>query len=74
MCFGPVQISNSGENANVVCPVCEASGKVTSKKKLSINLEKGIYHCWVCETKGRNIAKFAVRHTSVPKNAFATLN
>ena len=73
--FGESTLANSGKNISVTCPVCRTNSKSSAKKrKLSICLEKGIYHCWVCETKGRNIAKFAVRHTNANKNVFATLN
>jgi len=73
--FGESTLANSGKNISVICPVCRANSKSSAKKrKLSICLEKGIYHCWVCETKGRNIAKFAVRHTGANKNVFSTLN
>lgn len=64
LCLGSLQVSSSGDNANVVCPVCEASGKITSKKKLSINLDKGIYHCWVCNSKGRNIGRLCLKYSN----------
>jgi DNA primase len=32
------------------CPYCEHH-----KPKLSVNLEKNVYKCWVCDTKGRNL-------------------
>ena len=73
--FGESTLANSGKNISVICPVCRANSKSSAKKrKLSICLEKGIYHCWVCETKGRNVAKFAIRNASANKNDFATLN
>ena len=34
------------------CPKCEHH-----KKKLSINLEKGVYKCWVCDYHGRSIRR-----------------
>ena len=34
------------------CPVCKDSRK--DKKKLVVRLTDGTYHCWVCETRGRN--------------------
>ena len=73
--FGESTLANSGKNISVICPACRANSKSSAKKrKLSICLEKGIYHCWVCETKGRNVAKFAIRNASANKNDFATLN
>lgn len=64
-CLGKFKISNDSNNANVVCPVCLKDKKiVTAKKKLSINLEKGIYHCWVCESKGSNIGRLCLKNGS----------
>ena len=54
-CFGKYKTNASCENASVICPFCREKGKITEKKKLSISLESGIYHCWVCESKGSNI-------------------
>ena len=73
--FGESTLANSGKNISVICSVCKADSKSSAiKRKLSICLEKGIYHCWVCESKGRNIAKFAIRNANANKNDFATLN
>lgn len=35
------------------CPSCKKEGK--SKKKLSVRLGDGVFHCWVCGLKGQNI-------------------
>jgi hypothetical protein len=73
--FGESTLANSGKNVSVICPACKSDSKSSSrKKKLSICLNKGIYHCWVCEAKGHNIAKFAIRNTFVNKSDVATLN
>lgn len=56
-CFGSYSLSSDGKNISVVCPFCLKSGKITKKKKLSIDLETGMYHCWVCEAKGKNVAR-----------------
>ena len=37
----------------VPCPKCNDS----SKLKMSIRLDKGIYHCWICNLKGGNIGR-----------------
>ena len=37
----------------VPCPKCNDS----SKLKMSIRLDKGIYHCWICNLKGRNLGR-----------------
>ena len=73
--FGQSTLANSGKNISVICPACKSDSKSSSrKKKLSICLNKGIYHCWVCESKGHNIAKFAIRNTFVNKSDIAILN
>lgn len=73
--FGESTLANSGKNVSVICPACKSDSKSSSrKKKLSVCLNKGIYHCWVCEAKGHNIAKFAIRNTFVNKSDVATLN
>jgi len=51
--FGTLDMSRDGEDVSVKCPKCSKPG--SSKKKLVINLEKGMYHCWVCGLKGRNV-------------------
>lgn len=61
-CLGKFKLSNDGNNANVICPVCIENKKtVPTKKKLSIDLEKGIYHCWVCESKGSNVGRLCLK-------------
>ena len=64
--FGESSLANSGKNVSVVCPVCKENSRASSKKKkLSICLEKGIYHCWVCESKGKNVASFAFKNAAI---------
>ena len=60
-CLGKYQLSGDEKNASINCPFCKAKGKVPTKKKLSINIETGVYHCWVCESKGRNIGAVAFK-------------
>lgn len=60
--FGEVQHSSDGKNISTYCPICAKSSKVKKKKKLSINLETGVFHCWVCEAKGKNVYSFYVKH------------
>ena len=38
------------------CPFCNHH-----KKKLNVNIEKNVYHCWVCDVKGRNILSLLKR-------------
>jgi len=47
------QLDKDGLNLNIWCPFCKHRSK--NKLKLSIHLEKGFYHCWVCDKKGSNI-------------------
>ena len=56
--FGQCTLSSSGKNVSTCCPECGKT-KSLNKRKLSISLETGIYHCWVCEIKGKNIAYLA---------------
>ena len=39
------------------CPVCDHH-----KKKLSINVERNLFKCWVCGYSGRNIFRIIKRH------------
>ena len=38
------------------CPYCKHY-----KKKLSVNIEKNVYKCWICETIGRDIRRLVRR-------------
>ena len=38
------------------CPYCKHH-----KKKLSINIEKNVYKCWICETLGRDLRRLVRR-------------
>ena len=51
------------------CPKCEHH-----KKKLSINIDKNAFKCWVCGLSGRNIYKLIKRYgTYTDKNKWARL-
>lgn len=39
------------------CPYCEHH-----KKKMSINLDKGYWKCWTCDTRGKNIFRIIKRY------------
>jgi len=72
--FGKSKLAKAGTNISVVCPVCKLNAKnSSSKKKLSIDLGKGIYHCWVCESKGRNIGQFVRKNTNASKKTIAEI-
>jgi len=68
-CFGRYSLSGDEKNISIVCPYCTEKGKKTTKKKLSIDLESGIFHCWVCESKGRNVGRTALKFA--PNKDFA---
>ena len=51
--FGAGELSRDGSDFVFSCPSCKKSGK--TKKKLSVRLEDGVFHCWVCGLKGQNI-------------------
>ena len=69
-CFGKSKISNDNKNIVVFCPVCKSQGR--DKFKLAIGIEKGMYHCWVCESKGKNIGRLALKY-SIQKKAATEL-
>ena len=45
--------SNGKEDIAIWCPFCQNSNK--NKLKMILQVDKGIYHCWVCNSKGNNI-------------------
>jgi len=48
---------NKGEECLFYCPSCEHH-----KKKLSINIDKNVFKCWVCDWSGRNIYRIIRRY------------
>ena len=62
--FGAGDLSRDESDIVIPCPGCKKSGKI--KKKLSVRLSDGAFHCWVCGLKGKNIdflfRKFAQSH------------
>jgi hypothetical protein len=60
--FGSGKLSNGGLNISVVCPECESKKESGySKKKLVIRTDSFISHCWVCNTKSRNLVPWLRR-------------
>lgn len=51
--FGNGDHSRDGEDISFKCPKCSSNN--SSKKKLAIKIEEGLYHCWVCGLSGKNI-------------------
>ena len=50
------QISTGGREFKCLCPKC---GDVSrpDKIKMSVRLDKDVWHCWVCDLKGRSVAR-----------------
>jgi len=59
--LGPAAIDRDGVNIAFSCPAC---GKNPEKKKLMLHIENEKYHCWVCDLKGRSVAKLLRKHAS----------
>lgn len=47
----------SGQEYLFKCPKCNHS-----KRKLSINLDKGVYKCWICDYSGLKLGKLVKRY------------
>jgi len=50
---------HSGDEVLFFCPKCKHH-----KKKLSVNLEKNKFQCWVCGYRGNNVRRLIRRHGS----------
>lgn len=51
--FGSGDLSRDGSDIVIQCPSCRSQQK--TKRKLSIRLSDGVFHCWVCGLRGHNI-------------------
>jgi len=49
----------AGEENLFYCPSCNHH-----KRKLSLNLKKNAWHCWICEFRGNNITRLVKRYGS----------
>lgn len=66
--FGSIDVCKDNTNVTAICPICARQG--SSKKKLSIRLDDGRYHCWVCGSKGRSIVQIIKKyHASLAEEA-----
>ena len=45
----------AGFSYAVTCPQCCGEGHRRKKKKLSIRLDNGMHHCWICGLKGKTL-------------------
>jgi len=57
--FGDYDLTKSNTNIQVICPICfkfkNTVGKSYSKRKLAIEINTHVVHCWVCSYKSRNL-------------------
>jgi len=61
--FGNTKLQNNGVELNVRCPKCTPPTR-TDKLKMNIRLDKDLYHCWVCDLKGRNLGRLIKMYDS----------
>jgi len=54
-------VRKHGSQAVYFCPFCNHY-----KRKLEVNLETGLYHCWVCDVKGKSFGSF-LRKMKAPR-------
>lgn len=60
--FGDGRFSNGGMNISVLCPACaDKKGFGYNKKKLVIRTDTFVSHCWVCNTKSKNLVPWLKR-------------
>ena len=50
------QITSGGREFKVMCPKCGDPSR-PDKIKLCIRLDNDLYHCWVCDLKGRSVSR-----------------
>ena len=50
------QITSGGREFKIMCPKCGDKSR-PDKIKLCIRLDNDLYHCWVCDLKGRSVAR-----------------
>lgn len=50
--FRKGDISRNDEQMSFLCPICKPADK--NKRKLSVRLSDGWYHCWVCGLAGKS--------------------
>jgi ribosomal protein L37AE/L43A len=51
--FGKSKLQNNKIELMVPCPFCKA----TKKLKMNIRLDSDLWHCWVCNEKGRSLGR-----------------
>ena len=68
-CFGSAKLSNAGLNASVWCPICNEQ---ENKKKLVIQTETLLVHCWKCGYKSKTIFHLIKKYKSEFLHEFLT--
>ncbi len=56
--------NRTGQEYLFSCPKCKHH-----KRKLSVNLDKNVFKCWICEFKGNNINRLVRRYGDVTQKA-----
>ena len=51
--FGESRLQNNGFELMIPCPFC----KDPKKLKMNVRLDSEIYHCWICNGKGRGVGR-----------------
>ena len=54
--FGNTKLQINGVELNVRCPKCTPANR-PDKLKMNIRIDNDLYHCWVCDFKGRNLGR-----------------
>jgi len=54
--FGRAKLQNNGIDLMVMCPGCGDINK-PNKLKMNIRMDNDLYHCWVCNLRGRNLGR-----------------
>ena len=58
--FGSGNFLRDGVNYTVRCPKC--NDKRIEKRKLTIRIDNGLFHCWVCELRGKNVFRYILKN------------
>ena len=58
--FGSGNFLRDGVNYTVRCPKC--NDRRLEKRKLTIRMDNGLFHCWVCELRGKNIFRYIIKN------------
>lgn len=59
---------SSGDNVKFHCPNCNHQ-----KKKLEVNIDKSLWHCWVCDEGGKSLFTL-LKFVNAPSKVFSQLS